>query len=259
MATTITADMARFSIGGVISRGASVLGRRFLMFFGLGLIAGIPGQILNYAMLPTINPDGSRAVASFSAGHWWLIVGSFLLGAIMTTLLQASITYGTVMDLSEQPTSLGRALTMALRVFFPLFGLGLILFLAVAFASLFLVVPGVMLGLAWIVAIPVRVVEQPNVFRSFGRSRLLTKGHRWAILGLGAIAFAGALVLGVAIGFVTAALEFATGNLLLMDLVNWLGGAITTVVMTTLIACLYFELRSEKEGIGPQQLASVFD
>jgi hypothetical protein len=33
---------------------------------------------------------------------------------------------------------------------------------------------------------------------------------------------------------------------------------ITTIISTVGIASLYYELRSSKEGIGPEQLASVF-
>lgn len=257
MATTITADAARFSIGGVISRAVSVLGRRFLMFFGLGLVAEVPELIVNYISLPTVNPAGSAA--AFGASHWLAVIGGALLGLIMTALLQGSITYGTVMDLSDQPLSFGTALATALRVFFPLLGLTLIVAFGVGLALLLLIVPGIMLGLAWNVAVPVRVVEQTSVFGAFGRSRGLTAGHRWAILGLWVIYFVAAVVVQLVVRFAVALPLMNGAHLSLALLINWLVQALMAVVAATIGACIYFELRSEKEGIGPQQLAAVFD
>lgn len=258
MATTITADAARFSIGGVISRAVSVLGRRFLMFFGLGLVAGVPGLIVNYASLPTILADGSPA--AFGPGHWLLVSAGVLVAMVMAALLQGSITYGTVMDLSDQPLSFGTAVTTALRVFFPLLGLSLVFAFALGFATLLLIVPGIMLALAWNVAVPARVIEQTSVFRAFGRSRVLTAGHRWAILGIWMIYFVAAIVLQLIVRFAFGLPLLMNGaNLSLAVLIGWLVQALMAVVAATIGACIYFELRSEKEGIGPQQLASVFD
>jgi hypothetical protein len=47
-----------------------------------------------------------------------------------------------------------------------------------------LVVPGIIVALMWVLVIQVMIVERLGIVDAFKRSRALTKGHRWALLGL---------------------------------------------------------------------------
>ncbi len=47
-----------------------------------------------------------------------------------------------------------------------------------------LVVPGIIVALMWSFVTPVLVVERTGLIDTFQRSRDLTRGHRWALLGL---------------------------------------------------------------------------
>ena len=69
--------------------------------------------------------------------------------------------------------------------------------------GLLLVIPALILYVMWFVAIPVCVVEQLGPFRSLGRSRQLTKGHRWKILGLLLVILIPALIVGAILGGIT--------------------------------------------------------
>jgi hypothetical protein len=116
--------------------------------------------------------------------------------------------------------------------------------------------------LAWAVIVPVLVVERTGVFGTFGRSAELTKGHRWAILGLAVVVWLISLVLGLAILPFQSALVLPGGGILAMTpllIVNGVVNVITTTIIAVGTASVYYELRSIKEGIGPEQLAAVFD
>jgi len=54
--------------------------------------------------------------------------------------------------------------------------------LGVMVGFLFLIVPGVILAICWLVSAPVLVVEKVGVFRAMERSLALTRNHRWRSL-----------------------------------------------------------------------------
>ena len=136
-------------------------------------------------------------------------------------------------------------------------------------ASLLFVIPGMIVYMMWFVATPVCVVEQLGPFRSMGRSRELTKGHRWKLFGLMLLILIPALIVGAIVGAVMVA---ATGGFLaavatmnttmattLGQIVNLIWSAIWTAFYAIVIVVTYHDLRVAKEGIDTDQIAAVFD
>lgn len=254
--TAIAAEAAPFSIGQVVSRLFSVIGRHFLLFLGLAVLAVLPSELLNFLIQPA-----AAGVAAFGASYWGTFIVTMLVSVILSVLLSAVLTYGTVMDLSGRRANFGEALGVAVRLFFPLLGLAFLYSFGIGLASMLLLVPGLMLMSAWAVAVPVRVVENTGVFYAFSRSAELTKGHRWAIFGLLVVYFVVATVIGLVtrpllIGVSAAQVGSISPLYFIIDAAI---RAVTSVIYATGVACLYYELRSSKEGIGPDQLASVFE
>jgi hypothetical protein len=100
------------------------------------------------------------------------------------------------------------------------------------------------------------------VFGAFGRSAELTKGHRWAILGLGLVFWIISVIIGLALAPLDSMLILSgegISSMALVLLVNGIVNVLTTTIMAAGVAAIYYELRSIKEGIGPEQLAAVFD
>jgi len=98
------------------------------------------------------------------------------------------------------------------------------------------------------------VIEGTGIGQGFGRSRELTRGHRWGILGL--------LVLVVVAQWIVAFVLGLVGALL-----GPVGAGIINVAVTlffaafssVMVAVGYYYLRAEKEGIVIDDLARVFD
>lgn len=249
-----------FSIGRVGSRTFEVLGRNFVNFFVLAVLAVLPQILFSASIARTYGPTG-LAAAVVTKGYWLSFLGATLLSLVMSFVLQAALTYGTIMDLNGRRVSLGEALLAGLKVFLPvalisiLFGLGFVV------GFVLFIVPGLMLLTAWLVVVPVRVAEGTDIVDSFSRSAELTKGHRWPIFGIMVIYLIGVTVL-----------ELVTAPIIALSIGGQLGGwpilsivlqaiegGVTAVISATGVACIYYELRSVKEGMGPEQLAAVFD
>ena len=246
----------RFEIGRVASRTFEVVGKNFLPFFLLGLIATLPNTLLvvaqNAAVVGQLG-QGVDAGATVAA-----IGGAAIVGLFFSVILQAALTYGAIRHLNGQPVNFGAALRVAVGQFFPLLGMSILGGLGIALGMVLLIVPGVILYLMWVVIVPVRIAEQTPVFEAFGRSSDLTAGHRWAILGTVFVFFLGAGIAQAAVRpmlmtSTTTGLTWAYAGL------NAVIAAIIAMVSATLIASIYYELRVIKEGIGPEQIAAVFE
>jgi hypothetical protein len=252
---------ARFEIGRVATRTFEVIRANFVSFFILGLIATLPTTF--YTVMVSSGMV-LRPGLGGGAGNGLLLAGTFgsaFVGFLFALVLQATLTYGTVSYLSNQPVVLGRALGIGLREFFPLLAIGILESLGALGGFILLIVPGFIFLLMWAVVVPVRVAEHKGIFESFGRSRELTSGFRWPILGTLFIYFIGA---GIAQAATRPMIAFGgiNGNSAMFyagTVLNALVGAIIAVASATLIACIYYELRVIKEGVGPEQIAAVFD
>jgi hypothetical protein len=245
------------------------------------LLVGLPTAVISFVQLSTMAPlvtasssaDPSALFANAFA-PWRLTLGALagLVAVVGNAMLQGAVIHASVSDLSGGRASFGECLATGFRFFLPLFCIGLIVGICCGFCLLIFIVPGVLLALAWTVAAPAEVVERVGIFGALGRSVVLTRNHRGAILGLAVIyvlaswivqsTLSGGMMVGA--GFGASGLGTRPGagfqNLMLLQ-------TIVQLVLTTLfasvssagIASIYFELRHTKEGIGAEQLASVFD
>ncbi len=248
---------SRFDMGRVASRTFGAIGRNFAVFGLLALLlAGIPQGIARYFAQETVHGGG--------LGSGLITACSSLLGFIGLNMLQAALIHGTVADLNGRRANFGECLSTGLRFLLPVIGISILTGVAVAIGFILLIVPGVLLLLAWCVNIPVVVTEREDVFAAFGRSWDLTRGHRLQIFGL-------AVVYVLVVWIMDAAGIAVTGGLNLANLASPVGfNGIEWAVLTLLnvaqslvgatgLAAIYYELRSIKEGVGPEALASVFD
>ena len=261
--TVAVGGSSGFSIGRVASRTFAVLGRNLLSFFGLSILVVIPQLLYTTFLVRGFSGSGAPNPAMFRSGQYWIgFLTTMLLWLALSFVLQAALTYGTIMDLNGKRASITDALLTGLKLIVPLFAIAILFGIGVALGSLLLVVPGLMLLMAWFVVIPVRVTENTAILDSFSRSAQLTKGHRWSIFGLLVIYVIGL----IAFQFITSPLfgitfiktqpgSWNTGYIIFEAVIR----GITAVISATGIACIYYELRMVKEGLGPAQLASVFE
>jgi hypothetical protein len=136
--------------------------------------------------------------------------------------------------------------------------LSLVIGVGVAVASLFLLVPGIYLYVAWSVAIPVMLGERLRGRRALGRSRQLTRGRFWPCLGVLLLSVLLEGIVLAAILFVIGMLVDASGN----DTVLFFQQSISLLIANTLVlpfqvavtTVLYIDLRVRKEGLDVQLL-----
>jgi hypothetical protein len=193
----------------------------------------------------------------------WLppIVLATFVGA---TILQAVLVHATVIDQEGQRPKIGESLSIGLRAFWPLVGVGILSAIAYALGFMLLIVPGVMLLCAWCVAAPALITEGTGVTGAFKRSAVLTRGNRWRIFGLGLMVVLIVIGISLVIGLVSGLGVLALGAFGLIGLAQGLGlvlnvlvQALSTMVGAAGVAVLFVELRRVREG-GGDHLAKIF-
>jgi hypothetical protein len=256
---TTEAGSIQFSIGSVLSSSFGVYARNFVSFTVLGLVIGLIG--LAFQLLYA-NEAALAATAEFDFVSTGL---GLMVNLLVSGLTQAAVIYGTFQDLRGSKAGLGDCISRGLAAIIPVIVASLIFSIVSGIGFLLILVPGIIIVLLWWLYVPAIVVEQKGIFESFGRSAELTKGRRWQILGLLLVLALLMFIVGLVIGFVAAAVMIGSSagdpaeSLFVISIVQWGVSSIVTVFMAVVTAVSYYYLSSEKEGVGIEDLASVFD
>ena len=248
-------------MGRVVQRTFLAISQNWVVFLvSSALLIGVPNVI---SALGQAGVQGQFQAKNASFGSLWVlpVIGG-ILAIAGSFILQGTVVFVTINGLNGRKIDLGQAFSAGLNTFLPLLGLAILMALGVFIGFILLVVPGIILSVMWIVAAPTVVAEKRGVMESFQRSRDLTRGHRWAIFFLALMYGIASMIIGWAVlgvGMATAG-SFAAAatspiNLILTPLVN----VVSAVISAAGIASIYYELRSIKEGVGAEQIASVFD
>jgi len=279
---TTVAAVETFSFGRVISRLFGVLRRNLVTFLLLSvLLVGLPTAVVSFVQYSAVAPlfsGGTTPVPAsvfsdaFSPLRIVMGLAALLVSVVGNAVLQGGVIHASVSDLSSGRASFGECLATGFRFFLPLFCIGLIVGICCGFGFLIFIVPGVLLALAWSVAAPAEVVERTGIFGALGRSVVLTRNHRGAILGLAVIymvalwivqtTLSGSMMVSFGLGASGLGTQPGRGfqNLMLLQtIVQLVLNTLFASISSAGIASIYFELRQAKEGIGAEQLASVFD
>ena len=248
-------DGPRFAIGRALALSFGVLARNLGPMAAISLAVTAVQSAVDYMLSGGTGDDSSNSVSNL----------------IAYALITAPVTYATFQDLRGTPVGIGSIFSKGFGIIWRVAGatIGVVLvaivpvigvFFIGLFAGLPLVLLGVLAGIfvlyifvVWFVLVPVLVVEDIRFFAGFGRALDLSRGRRWSILGL--LLVYGAIIGAVMLGLVALFQDSAIVSLVL--LIPF--GAFYSVIGAILPAVVYYLLRAEKEGVGIDQIAMVFD
>lgn len=241
--------------GRVMSRGFRVFGDNFLPFTVLSiLLVGLPAFGVQYV---TVNALLHGEMLTWDSPLYWVAI---LVPWLLGSLLQGILVRATVLDLADVEMELGQCTVTALGLILPIVAISLLVFIGSVIGLILLIVPGTMFYIAMIVAIPALIEERAGVFGSMKRSYGLTRGSWLQIFVLLVIYVIFAAILWTIFGLVFGVTNFGQGfnHPLLAAGAQGFSSTFVAVVGGVMIASLYVELRSVKEGATTNDLASIF-
>jgi hypothetical protein len=251
-------DGPRFAIGRALALSFGVLGRNLGPMAAISLAVTAVQSGVDYMLSGGTGGDRSNSFTNL----------------ISYALITAPVTYATFQDLRGTPGSMGSIFSKSFGIIWRVAGATIGVVLIAIVPALIVVVAGATVGLSlvllaalagifvlsifvvWFVLVPVLVVEDIRFFAGFGRALDLTRGRRWSILGL--LLVYGVMI--VAIGAVMLGLVAMFQDSVIVSLVLLIPfSAFYSVIGAILPAVVYYLLRAEKEGVGIDQIAMVFD
>jgi hypothetical protein len=234
-----------FSVGRVISVSFAVLGRNLIPFLVISLTISIPYIVFQtWIDIRDLQRVAQGGVSGFGGAVSYV-------QAVTFSLVQAALTYGTLQDLRGRPAGLDECFRHGLQASGRIIGAALLYSFVQLLALIAFVVPAIIVAVIWWVYVPAIVVENLRIGASFKRSQVLTFGRRWQIFALIALTTVVGIGIVVGVGLTVPGIVGAIAATLLAVLFSSYFSVMTAVG--------YYYLRSEKEGIVIDDIASVFD
>jgi len=235
-----------FRSGPILAESFSIYRANFLPFLLISLVAHSP-RILFGVLAPL-------ALTRVSPGLPFFRLIDLLASIVSPQLATAAVTYGVYQQLRGHETSVGDSLRVGLSALGRVFVVAILNGIGIGIGFLFCIVPGVLLALRWAVTVPVAVEEKRSGFGALRRSTELTDGYRREIFSI--LFVVGLISLGLQIAL---QLALASRGALAVN-AGGIGAALLTTGLTaSAAAVMYYRLRSAKESIDVQELASIFD
>lgn len=260
IARATTADGPRFTIGATLSLSFGVLGRNLGSMALISIIVTAVQSTIDYLL--TGDPTGGEGGAN-----------SFL-SLVSYAFITAPVTYATFQDLRGTKVGVGdmasRGFSRVGRVIGVSFAMGVVL----AVPVLIVIFVGAQIGISiyllaaaaaifvlyvfvlWLVVVPVQVMEEIGFTDGFSRAANLSRGRRWLIVGL-LLVYAAIIVALSAVMFALVWVGPENPFLIMLLIVPF--SAFYSVMGAIVPAVAYYLLRAEKEGVGIDEIARVFD
>ncbi len=233
--------------GAILESAFRVYRRGFLPFVGMAAIVAVPLTLLQYYLLNevfTVNVDPATGQVIVDERFWRAIAGSFvasIIGFVITQLLTGALTRAAILGVAELPIRAGEAYRFALKRLGPILWVTLLTGLAVFGGLLLLIVPGIILAVRFLVAMPALIVEEVRGTAALRRSWRLVKGNGWIVFGVYVLTV-------VVVGLLGAAFTAPFPDAWLSaGLAGGLASALATPYVTVVIVYVYLDLRARKE------------
>ncbi|WP_299329415.1 hypothetical protein [Parasphingopyxis sp.] len=287
----------RFSFGKTVTDMFGVIGRNFLLLCGLALLLyGVPSALFTiflFENMTSLFADAATAEAMPSAFDAFGAFGtSFIVSTVgsifISIFTQGAMIWAVLQDLDGKTPGFGGALNAGLRFFLVIFGITLIVYIALgavialpamlvfgigaigtaAILFLIVIIPLILfLMVIVLVAVPAAIAEGIGPIGAVLRSIELTKGHRWKLFAMIIIYFFAATIISSAISGATMPFMMMgdidpgspfDGLTPIMAIQAFLG-SLTLVIAYPAIAATYHNLRIAKEGLKQEDVADIFE
>lgn len=244
-------------IGPLIAESFSILFRYFVPIVLIAFVPNLLGVLLSGYLVGFEVVIGLEEVAADGSGSPGLELLTSLVDMVVysiTTAFLVQLAYDAKLG---RPIRIARYIGPALGAIVPIVILGFAVSVMVGLAAIALLIPGLWVYAVFSVMEPAVVIERLG-YGGLGRSAELTKEYRWPILGALVPIFICMALIFVLAFFIVETLGYQ-GNLIVSVLLFSTIAAVGTSLLSVFVSLLYARLREIKEGVGVDEIASVFD
>jgi hypothetical protein len=227
----------KLNVGAVFSQALATLQSKLLFFVFTGLMVGVASLV---------GDDGGGPLVLIG------ILLTLVVGAVAQILTVRATTGPLGADAGAEFVP---AIQAALPKFVPVFLTSLLVQVLVSLGMFFLIVPGVFLAVMLLVSTIACILEDRSPVEALKRSRELTRGNRWRVLGLVLILALLVIGTGLLVAIPTAAAGIVPGigalvGRVLASAAEGLLGVFVAIILTH----AFLELRRLNEASAPAPL-----
>jgi hypothetical protein len=224
-----------------------IFSAHFIPLSLIGMVAFLPLALMPAATELTTSTPSLALVFLFAGVLGMLITLPASYAAMLNAVFQAA---------QGRPIDIGKCLATGFRKLPRTLGVMILATLLTFLGFIALVIPGVIAYLAFFLSVPVVAVEDVTVVGALNRSSELIKGFRGMALGTNFV-----------LGLISGCFSFATGLLIVLlgnqpvlaFILNLIISGITGGLSIVAAGLIYFVVRANKESIGVDAIAAVFD
>lgn len=232
------------SISEIVDAAFVLFRRHSLQYITLAAIATAPSLILNLFLSGGVTPTGMSSVMRLLPG--------IIIGVITYALVSAVIIrMGSDAYLGSEPNVsatmrdvLPKAPTLILA--------SLLTSIMVGFSALFLILPMFYVLTLVFATIPLIVLERKGALAAISRSRKLSAGIKWHILGTVLLVYGIYFVLSLAIPLLAAVVG---GNPVVVLVMQTLFAVVAAPILNLVVMVLYYDARIRAEGFDVEHMA----
>ena len=249
-------------VGESLDAGFRLWRRHFMTFFLLSLVAVAPAQILSawffISNVVTVNDVGEMLVMDpdgFRRGS--LVIG--LIGLLLQAIAWGALmNYGVKAYIGQQ-IGVADAARGALQRLLPVIGLSVIYFVMIGVGAILLFIPGLFLGIRYVLSFPAFYGEDLGPGRSLRKSSTLTEGRWWRTFALFLVAY---LFTAIVTGLASALLftvqrpaDNMVGFFLMAAALDTGLGALFAPLIPSMMIVAYYDGRVRKEGFDIEYMS----
>jgi hypothetical protein len=251
------------TVGEILSAAFDLYRRQAAALWTIVAVVVIPAQAL-IVILERLILSGGRTFAVNGTIYTTDSTGLLAIVIIVITFLSVIVTIGALSKAlldayTGRPSGWRHSLQFAADRVGPLSWLSLISGVLLLIGYILLVIPGIFLTVAWIVAVPVLMFEGASPVASLRRSYDLVQGRWWATFGaliLAIIALIGiSIVLGALLGGVST--NHVSLILVIGGISRIIAALVTYPIVAAVSAVIYIDLRVRKEHVDPHELTGA--
>jgi hypothetical protein len=243
-----------FAVGRVLGTSSAVVFRNIVSFGVLALVLNLLPVLIDWAggagfeSATGLSGDGDNRT-------WAIKILSWFISVVVSGLVTAALSYGVFQNLRGEPAGIADCLSNGFASILPVVVASVVFGFLIVLGTALFVIPGILIWLAYLLFVPVIVVEKRGIIDSFNRSAFLTKGRRWAIFGAWLV-FGVVAILGMALLMVVAQL---VSPAVALPVLAYAWQVLLTAFSAVMTAVSYYYLRVDKEGVAIDEIAAVFD
>lgn len=249
--------MKSFEIGNVFARGSGLVARTWRSAGLFLLLVQIVNLAASFALIAGLGY--SAALGNVDRGLAMLpgfVIAFSLLYLLFTSAGMVGATAALLKADRGDDVTISDSFTAAARMCLPALGLTILWLIGVYLGLILVIVPGCIVLAMWSVSVPALIAEHTGVIGAFGRSRELTKGHRFKIFLALLLALVALYIAFVALGFLWADVLRSPG---IVAAIVFLGGMLIAGVLALLcIQALLVAIYGELIDLKGDRVVDVF-